>query len=84
MQESPFYEIIIQRGIEQGIEQGSREMSIRNILSVLTKRFPQQDVQQVSEALEKVQSIDRLMQLHLTALDTPSVAAFLSVLRVPV
>ena len=77
MQESPFYEIIIQRGIEQG----SREMSIKCILSVLTKRFPQQDMQQVSEALETVLSLDRLMQLHLTALDTPSVEAFLSVLN---
>ena len=85
MQESPFYEIIIQRGIkqgiEQGIEQGSREMSIKYTLSVLTKRFPQQDMQQVSEALETVLSLDRLTQLHLTALDTPSVAAFLSVLN---
>ncbi len=74
MQESPFYEIIIQRGIEQG----SREMSISNILSGLTKRFPQQNMQQVSEALEAVLSLDRLMQLHLTAIDTPSVESFLA------
>ena len=77
MQESPFYEITIQRGIEKG----SREMSIKNTLSVLKKRFPQQDMQQVSEALERIQSIDRLMQLLHTALDTPSVEAFLSVLN---
>ena len=45
MQESPFIEHLIQKYSEQGIEQGSREMSIKNILSVLTKRFPQSDVQ---------------------------------------
>ena len=81
MQESPFYEIIIQRGIEQGIEQGSREMSIKNILSVLTKRFPQQDMQQVAEALDAITSLDRLMRLHTIALDTSSVETFLEVLN---
>ena len=78
MQESPFYEIIIQRGIEQG----SREMSIKNILSVLTKRFPQQDMQQVAEALDAITSLDRLMQLIDIAVDTPSVETFLTVLNV--
>ena len=81
MQESPFYEIIIQRGIEQGIEQGSREMSIKNILSVLTKRFPQQDMQQVAEALDAITSLDNLIQLFDTAVDTPSVETFLEVLN---
>ena len=81
MLEYPFYELIMQkginRGVEQGFEKGSREMSIKNILSVLKKRFPQQNLQQVSEALEAEQSIDRLMELHLTAIDTPSIEAFL-------
>ena len=85
MQESPFYEIIIQRGIEQGIkrgiEQGSREMSIKNILSVLTKRFPQQDMQQVAEALDAIISLERLIQLFDTAVDTSSVETFLEVLN---
>ena len=77
MQESPFYEHIIQRGIEQG----SREMSVKNILSVLTERFPQSDVQPVEQALESIQDIDRLTELLLTAIDTPSVEAFLQELN---
>ncbi len=81
MQESPFYEIIIQRGIERGIEQGSREMSIKNILSVLTKRFPQQDMHQVAEALDAITSLDRLIQLIDIAVDTSSVETFLEVLN---
>jgi hypothetical protein len=85
MQESPFIEHLIQKyseqGIEQGIEQGSREMSIKNTLSVLTKRFPQSDVQPVSQALESIVDIDRLAELHLMAIDTPSVEAFLQELN---
>ena len=73
MQESPYYEHIIKRGIEQG----ARENSINNILSVLTKRFPLSDVQPVSEALESIEDLDRLTELHLTAIDISGVEAFL-------
>ena len=77
MQESPFIEHLIQKYSEQG----SREMSIKYILSVLTKRFPQNDVQRVEQALESIVDIDRLTELHLMAIDTPSVEAFLQELN---
>ncbi len=73
MQESPYYEIVIQRGVERG----ARENSINNILSVLTERFPQSDVQPVAEALESIQDLDRLTELHRTAVRTFSVETFL-------
>ncbi len=73
MQESPYYEIVIQRGVQQG----ARETSIKNIQAVLTKRFQLTDVQPVAEALESIQDLDRLSELHLIAIDTPSVEAFL-------
>ena len=76
MQESPF------PFIEHLRKQGSREMAINNILSVLTKRFPISDVQPVSEALESIQDLDRLTELHLTAIDISSVETFLHVLNV--
>ena len=76
MQESPFYELIIQRGIGQG----SRETFVKNILSVLTKRFPLADGQLVAKALESIQDLDRLSELHTTAIDTPSIEAFLQAL----
>ena len=81
MQESPFIEHLIQKYSEQGIEQGSREMSTKNILSVLTERFPQSDVQPVEQALESIQDIDRLTELHRTAVKTPSLEAFLQTLN---
>ena len=89
MRESPFYEIIIQRGVEQGIQQGieqgikqgARETSVTNILSVLTKRFPESDVQPISAALESILELDRLTELLHTAIDTPSVETFLQALN---
>ncbi len=76
MQESPFIEYLMQKGINKG----ARETSIKNTLSVLTERFPQSDVQPVAQALESIQDIDRLTELHLMTIDTPSVEAFLQAL----
>ncbi|RKU15334.1 hypothetical protein C6501_06835 [Candidatus Poribacteria bacterium] len=73
MQEFPF--------IEHLKQQGARENSINNIQSVLTTRFPQSDVQGVEHALESIQDLEYLSTLLLTAIDTPSVAAFLQKLN---
>ncbi len=81
MQESPFIEHLMQKYTEQGIEQGARENSINNILSVLTERFPLSDVQPVEQALESIEDLDRLTDLHRTAVKTPSVEAFLQELN---
>ena len=73
MRESPFIEHLMQKG--------ARENSINNIQSVLTTRFPQSDVQDVEHALESIQDIDRLTELHRRAVQTPSVEAFLQALN---
>lgn len=75
MQESPF------PFIEHLRKQGARETFINNILSVLTTRFPLSDVQPVDQALESIQDLDRLTELHRTAVKTPSVEAFLQELN---
>ena len=77
MQESPFYQFVAQRNYEQGL----REMSIKDIFTVLTERFPQSDVQPVEQALESIQDIDRLTELHRTAVKTPSLEVFLQTLN---
>ena len=77
MQESPFYQLVIQRGIEQG----AREILIKNILSVLIARFPHSDTEQVEQTLEAILSLDRLTELHLTAVQTPSFETFRQVLN---
>ena len=96
MQESPFYELVmkrgieqgiergieqgIERGIEQGIERGARENAIKNILTVLTARFPQRNTQPVKHALEAIRDLDRLTQLLQTAALTHSFEVFLQAL----
>ena len=72
MQESPVYERVIQRGIEQG----ARETTIENTLSVLTARFPDADVKSIKSMLEAVADLDHLKQLHLNASLAPSFRAF--------
>ncbi len=81
MQESPYYEIVLQRGVERGVQQGVRETNIKNIVSVLTERFPQSDVQPVVHALESIQDLDHLTELLRTAVKTSGVEAFLQALN---
>ncbi len=71
MQKSPF------PYIEHLRKQGARENSINFILSVLTERFPLSDVQPVEQALESILDLDRLTELHRTAVRTSSVETFL-------
>ncbi len=71
MRESPF------PFIEHLRKQGARETSINNILSVLTERFPLSDVQPVEQALESISDLERLTELHRTAVRTSSVETFL-------
>ena len=67
MRESPFYEHVIQRGVELGIERGTRQTTIENTLSVLTARFPNADVNAVKPELEAITDINRLKQVNLNA-----------------
>ena len=70
-------EILLERGIEQGIEQGARENAIKNILTVLAVRFSERDAEIAKHRLESILDLDRLTQLHRTAVNTPSFQAFL-------
>lgn len=63
MQESPFYERVIQRGIEQG----ARQMSIENTLAVLKARFSNTDVNALRQKLEAITDINLLKQISLNA-----------------
>ena len=73
MQEFPY--------IEHLKQQGARENSINYILSVITERFPNNDVQPVAEALEAIEDLDRLSELHRSAVKTPSIDTYLQELH---
>ena len=70
MQGSPYYDIILQQGIEQGIEQGERGASIRNIIAVLTTRFPDAAIHRAASALESIGDLERLTELLTVAAST--------------
>ncbi len=93
MQESPFYDTVLQSGIkqgmeqgiaqgreqgmEQGIAQGVRDTSIRNIIAVLTTRFSDDDIHRATHKLEAIGDIERFTELHTLALSVPNFNAFL-------
>lgn len=62
--------------LERGIEQGARETTIENILSVLTARFPHADVNALKPMLEAIADLNRLKQLNLNASLARSFQAF--------
>ena len=88
MQESPFYDYVIQRGIdqgidlgivkgrEQGIEQGTRQGMIESALTILEARFPDADVKALGPRLEGISDLDRLKALILNASLATSFDAF--------
>ena len=85
MQESPFYDIVIQRGDERGykrgIEQGARTTAIKNILAVLQIRFSDRNIRSVEQALETIGDLEHLSELHLTALQISTYEDFLEVIK---
>lgn len=76
LMESPFYEEVIKRWLEQGIERGAREATIENTLTVVTERFPFADIVALKSRLEGIADIDRLKQLGVAASLVPSFEAF--------
>ena len=84
MQESPFYEHVMERGKEQGIvqgreqgiAQGARQTSIESTLAILNERFPTADVPAVRSVLEAMGDLDRLKRLTLQASIAPSFRDF--------
>ncbi len=84
IQESPFYEYVLERGKEQGmergrvqgIEQGARQTSIESTLAILNERFPTADVSAVRSVLEAMGDLERLKRLNLQASIATSFKAF--------
>ena len=60
-------ELSEKRGLQQGIEQGSRQTSIESTLAILNIRFPDADVDPLTGALEAIEDLNRLKQLNLEA-----------------
>ena len=72
MQESPFYESVLQRGINLG----ARQTSIESTMNVFTHRFPNADANALKDELEAIDDLDRLKQLNLFVYTAESLHAF--------
>ena len=76
MQENPFIQEIlkearedamasgIERGLERGLERGQKKCAIDLILDMLNEQFPEDEVHELEPALEEIDELDRLKQLH--------------------
>ena len=81
MRESSVYEHLLQttgeERYQQGIEQGARQSTIRSLFAVLEFRFDGRAVQALRPALESIQELQRLQELHHEALRAETFEAFI-------
>lgn len=76
MRESPVYQSILEKGIAQGIEQGERKRAIENILELIDIRFQVRATGTLNSAIESINDLSRLSELHRAAAQVESLEAF--------
>ena len=76
MQESPFFQRQRDKFITEGITQGAKEATLKNLLTVLNAKFHREAVRALTPALENINGLQRLEQLHLAAVNAESLEVF--------
>ena len=80
MQESKYYQLLrdefIALGREQGLEQGARASTIKNILTFLKDKFTAEEVNDLIPELQRIAELGRLEQLLFAASQVQSLDAF--------
>ena len=84
MQESSVYQHFLEtagkehyeRGLQQGTELGARKTAIKSLVKVLEFKFDGRAVQALRPALESIQDLQRLEELHDEALRAETFEAF--------
>ncbi len=76
MQESPFE----QRRREKFIEQGAKDATLKNLMTVLNAKFHAETVHTLTPALENIDDLQRLEQLLLTAVQAENPETFVEML----
>ena len=75
--EATMYESsVVQYFTEKGIEQGSRERAIEDLLDVLEIRFGLAASDPLAAHIGSIDDVQRLKQLHRAAIQVPSLEAF--------
>jgi len=80
MQESSVWQHQREKFMAQGIEQGAKEATRKNLLTVLNTKFHREAVRALTPALENIDDLQRLEQLHLIAVNVKSLEDFTEVL----
>lgn len=76
MQESPFWQRQRDKFMTQGIEQGAREATRKNLLTVLNAKFHREAVRALTPALENIDDLQHLEQLLLAAVNAGNLEVF--------
>ena len=69
-----------EEGIEQGIERGQRKSTLEGLIDVLEIRFGLSEAHPIADRIATIDDLQRLKQLHRTAIQVSSLAAFEQVL----
>ena len=76
MRESTFAQYIMKQGIEQGIERGQRKSTLEGLIDVLEIRFGLSEAHPITDRIAAIDDLQRLKQLHRTAIQVSSLEAF--------
>ena len=76
MQESAVFQRQREKFIEQGIAQGTKEATLKSLMTVLNAKFHMEAVRALTPALKNIDDLQRLEQLLLTAVNAKTLDAF--------
>lgn len=76
MQESSVYKHLVETAGEEYYQRGARQTAIQSLFSVLEFKFDRRAVQALRPALESIQDLQRLQELHNEALRAETFEAF--------
>ncbi|MDD9973115.1 MAG: hypothetical protein OXU27_03865 [Candidatus Poribacteria bacterium] len=80
MQESSVYKHLVETAGEEYYQRGARQTAIQSVFSVLEFKFDRRAVQTLRPALESIQDLQRLQELHNEALRAENFEAFTHIL----
>ena len=80
MQEFPFEQHRREKFIAEGITQGAKEATRKSLLAVLNAKFHVEAVRAIDPALQDIDDLGRLEQLHLTAVKAENLETFTAIL----
>ena len=76
MRESTSAQYIMKQSREEGIEQGQRKSTLEGLIDVLEIRFGLSEAHPIADRIATIDDLQRLKQLHRTAIQVSSLAAF--------